>query len=867
MGSGQAAAARLTRCRRAVFETRFTRADSTRVRRFPVFSFPILREPLELWRRGRDRVRSPLVRSTFHAAREPDCVSLEPDTATTQSDAHLQWIERHADRVLAAGLLVSGNIILVSVLNVFVHLKLAGALLTAGLSIASFLLLHRALKRMMRGAVIAARSAAQVSRQMMLAVEQIGTESAGVRGTVEALAATAQGAGLEVFLWEAHERTLWSPAWGTQLSLTAAEARELRLAFAGRRPIRITDGAAAGSPLPADVAVRGGSSALIAAPMWSAEEFHGIVLRRYRSERELRRADDDALVASIAALGAVAIGKAIVVDREQQRARDNELLLRSVHAANESRQRDRLVDHVQQAAESVRAERAAIFALDSGRLRLVGAAGIERVVASGAGSIRLRSHLAELAHHAGTTSFSCELDALDDTSIVVLDRLGFAGGIVVQGLRDANGLVGMIVLDAPTGGIEEGAQAVLAAVGRQASMAIERTRMMRSIRKRSRHLACTPKLARSLTGQRDPEAVVRIAARELHEGFGFGRVSIALRDDVPGLGSGTSAGDEDLRIISSAGAPAAGGASLMGCTDALRECVETGRPYVSVAGDLEDVVASIAPEIPGDGPRDNDAPDGCRGRIVVPIAGRDRKVVGAIAVYEADPDLLGEDDLHMLETIADQLGGTIEQAALFSSLERSYFETVEALSSALEAKDAYTLDHARSITDMSADVGRRLGMREDEIRDLKLGALLHDIGKIGVPTEILSKPGPLTDDEFEVMKEHTVIGERIIADVEFLQGVRPLVLHEHERWDGAGYPHQLKGEEIPLGARIIFVCDSWHAMTSDRPYRQALPDAEALRRLRAGAGSQFDPSVVDAFCDLMEHEGSALPADAPHVVA
>ena len=799
------------------------------------------------------------------AAREPDCVSLEPDTTTTQSDAHLQWIERHADRVLAAGLLVSGNIVLVAVLNVFVHLKLAGALLITGLAIASFLLLHRALKRMMRGAVIAARSAAQVSRQMMLAVEQIGTESAGVRGTVEALAATAQGAGLEVFLWEEHERTLWSPAWGTQLSLTPAEARELRHAFAGRRPINIVDGAAPGSPLPADVAVRGGSSALVAAPMWSTEEFHGIVLRRYRSERELRRADDDALVASIAALGAVAIGKAIVVDREQQRARDNELLLRSVHAANESRQRDRLVEHVQQAAESVRAERAAIFALDSGRLRLVGAAGIERVVASGAGSIRLRSHLAELAHHAGTTSFTCACAELDDISNVVLDRLGFEGEIVVQGLRDANGLVGMIILDAPAGGVEEGAQAVLAAVGRQASMAIERTRMMRSIRKRSRHLACTPKLARSLTGQRDPEAVVRIAARELHEGFGFGRVSIALRDDVPGLVNGTSAGDEELRIIASSGAAAAGGVSLMGCTDALRECVETGRPYVSVAGDLDEA-ATLAPEVPG-GPRDNDAPDGCRGRIVVPIAGRDRKVVGAIAVYEADPDLLGEDDLHMLETIADQLGGTIEQAALFSSLERSYFETVEALSSALEAKDAYTLDHARSITDMSADVGRRLGMREDEIRDLKLGALLHDIGKIGVPTEILSKPGPLTDDEFEVMKEHTVIGERIIADVEFLQGVRPLVLHEHERWDGAGYPHQLKGEEIPLGARIIFVCDSWHAMTSDRPYRQALPDEEALRRLRAGAGSQFDPSVVDAFCDLMEHEGSALPADAPHVVA
>jgi HD-GYP domain-containing protein (c-di-GMP phosphodiesterase class II) len=774
----------------------------------------------------------------------------ESATTNTPSDAHLAWIERHADRILAAGALVTGNIVVVVLLSHFFGLGLIGALLAVGLAIAGFLLLHRAVGRMTRGALLAARRESQVSRQMMLAVEQIGAESAGVRGTVEALTVSAQGAGLEVFVWEAHERSLWSPQWGGHVTLTAAQARELREAFKARNAMRIPDAVAAGGPLPGDVAVRGGSTALVVAPMWSGEEFHGLVLRRYRSERELRTSDDDGLVASIAALGAVAIGKAIVVDREQQRARDNELLLRSVHAANESRQRERLVDHVQQAAEACRADRAAIFALDSGRLRLVGATGIERLVASGAGSIRLRSYLAELAHHAGAESFVADIDSLDESSTLVLMRLGFRDDVVVQGLRDANGLVGMIVLDAPLGGLEDGTQTLLAAVGRQASMAIERTRMLRSIRKRSRHLACTPKLARSLTGQRDPEAVARIAARELHEGFGFGRVSIALTVD-----------EEDLRIVASSGAIAAGGASLMGCTDALRECVRTGRPYVGVAGDLEDDETPTAPELQvesGTGPRDNDAPTGCRGRIVVPIAGRDRVVIGAIAVYERDPDMLGEDDLHMLETIADQLGGTIEQAGLFASLERSYFETVEALSSALEAKDAYTLDHARSITDMSADVGRRLGMREDEIRDLKLGALLHDIGKIGVPTEILSKPGPLTDDEFEVMKEHTVIGERIIADVEFLQGVRPLVLHEHERWDGAGYPHQLKGEEIPLGARIIFVCDSWHAMTSDRPYRQALPDEEALRRLRAGAGSQFDPAVVEAFCELMQQEHDEL---------
>src|SRR5690606_29126175 len=147
------------------------------------------------------------------------------------------------------------------------------------------------------------------------------------------------------FMWDATERTLWSPAWGSQCVLSSAQERTLRSAFAARGAIRITDATVAGGPLPVEVGEQGGSTALVAAPMWSSEQLHGIVLRRYRSAVELRRASDDVLVASIAALGAVSIGKAMVVDREQQRARDNELLLRSVHAASESRQRDRLVEH------------------------------------------------------------------------------------------------------------------------------------------------------------------------------------------------------------------------------------------------------------------------------------------------------------------------------------------------------------------------------------------------------------------------------------------------------------------------------------------------------------------------------------------
>ena len=199
----------------------------------------------------------------------------------------------------------------------------------------------------------------------------------------------------------------------------------------------------------------------------------------------------------------------------------------------------------------------------------------------------------------------------------------------------------------------------------------------------------------------------------------------------------------------------------------------------------------------------------------------------------------------------------MRSAGLYQRLERAYLGTAEALAAALAAKDAYTADHARSIAAQAEAVGRRLGLDEHELRDLRLGAVFHDIGKIAVPESILDKPGPLTPEERAVMERHTVVGEQILAPVEFLAGVCKLVRHEHERWDGGGYPDGLAGEDIPLGARIILACDALHAMTSDRPYRRALPVAVAHAELRRHAGTQFDPQVVDA---LLAEVGARTPA-------
>src|SRR6478609_6585541 len=225
---------------------------------------------------------------------------------------------------------------------------------------------------------------------------------------------------------------------------------------------------------------------------------------------------------------------------------------------------------------------------------------------------------------------------------------------------------------------------------------------------------------------------------------------------------------------------------------------------------------------------------------------------GAINVEELATGAFDEDDARLLQTVADQLGSALRSALLYEQLDRAYLGTAEALATALEAKDSYTAQHAHSIVKWAEAVGRELGMHEAQLRDLRYGAVFHDIGKIAIPEAILNKRGPLDDAEREIMERHTIVGEQILAPVEFLADVRPIVRHEHERWDGDGYPDGLRGEDIPLGARIVLVCDAYHAMTSDRPYRSAMSHADARAELIAGAGTQFDPRVVDGFLAVLD---------------
>ncbi len=232
--------------------------------------------------------------------------------------------------------------------------------------------------------------------------------------------------------------------------------------------------------------------------------------------------------------------------------------------------------------------------------------------------------------------------------------------------------------------------------------------------------------------------------------------------------------------------------------------------------------------------------------LVVPLA-RQEGVVGALVVGFCDQHEFGPEELPLLTTIGGQIAIALQNAEAYEKLDRMYLETVTALAAAMEAKDQYTASHADSLAAMAVAVGGRMGLSDGELRMLQYAAVLHDIGKIGIPGNILNKPAPLTREEFETMAQHTIIGERIISRIDYLVPIARIIRSAHERWDGAGYPDGHHGEEIPLASRILLVCDAFDAMTTDRPYRGALPIEAALSELARHAGTQFDPRVVDVF--------------------
>ena len=233
--------------------------------------------------------------------------------------------------------------------------------------------------------------------------------------------------------------------------------------------------------------------------------------------------------------------------------------------------------------------------------------------------------------------------------------------------------------------------------------------------------------------------------------------------------------------------------------------------------------------------------------VVIPI----RQNEQLMALFCINLDEVGIEDIETLEMLSDQLGVALRSKKEMDQREELYHGTLIALTRSVDAKSRWTAGHSERVARISLTLAGRLNLKEEDMSIIRIGSLLHDIGKLGIPESILDKPGKLTDEEYDLIKSHPAKGDTIIKDIPGMEKIRLAVRHHHERWDGRGYPDGLKGDQIPLSARILTLADIYDALTEDRPYRTAFTREEATQFLLDNRGSIFDPELLDAFVELL----------------
>ena len=342
----------------------------------------------------------------------------------------------------------------------------------------------------------------------------------------------------------------------------------------------------------------------------------------------------------------------------------------------------------------------------------------------------------------------------------------------------------------------------------------------------SERLLVASRLASSLTSAHQPEEVAAEAVRQLHEHFDY-YLAVVQRLDPDG----------NLRVVTAAG-PLAETADFLAREQPVElgvngRVARSGRAAMVNDTRLDSDYLSRNPQ----------TDPGSELSLPIPVAG---STWGVMNLEQRQRGAFSDEDLLLAHIVASQVGAAIYRCQLVGELEGAFLSTIGVLADAVELQDDYTGEHSSEVAELAVRVGERMGISGDELERLRYGALLHDVGKIGIPGELLRKPGPLTAAERERMDEHTAIGARMLERIPFLAPVAPLVRSAHERFDGGGYPDGLAGAEIPLGAMIIATCDAFHAMTSDRSYRRAMPQELAIGVLRVHSGTQFDPAVAAA---------------------
>ncbi len=343
-------------------------------------------------------------------------------------------------------------------------------------------------------------------------------------------------------------------------------------------------------------------------------------------------------------------------------------------------------------------------------------------------------------------------------------------------------------------------------------------------------LTLAARLTARLAATHDVGELAGIVVQELHSTFAFYLAAIQRLDD-----------DGVLRLVAGSGALAEVMTEFLLVEQSVRHGIN-GR--VARTGET-----SLVTDTRADGDYIvRDPHTDPRSELSVPIV-IEESVWGVLNIEAAEPNAFGEADAVLVETIAASLSSAIHRAGLLAEQERTFTTTLSTLMSTVEAKDDYTASHEEDVAELSERVALRMGLSPSHARDVRYAALLHDVGKVAVPSEILLKPGPLTETEWVAMRRHTVVGGDLVARIDAFAHLAPAVRASHERWDGDGYPDGISGEDIPLAARIIAACDTYDAIITDRPYRSARTPEQAREELRGVAGIQLDARVVEALLE------------------
>ena len=445
-----------------------------------------------------------------------------------------------------------------------------------------------------------------------------------------------------------------------------------------------------------------------------------------------------------------------------------------------------------------------------------------------------------LRHHLGATEVvsNCKHAVASGSHVLApaMSALGVGAWVAVP-IRIHDRIVGGIGITSPTPRTWLSDEVMLVeAIGKQIGEAVERLQLFQATQDRTAELEAFYDLSRSLREAHNLEdmesQIVHCAMRLLSAEHG----ALAL----------LNADRETFTRVYTVGIEAEQSGSVFPVSESRSGSVlETGSTFVARDMSAEKLPQWIAA----------DAGAGFGPWIIVPLRS-EHETIGTLALARrntSDVRAFIDRERRLLEGLAELAGTAISRGRLQRDLEQSYIEMVLALARAADARDRYTADHSERIASRAVAISRALGCSETETQDIQWGALLHDIGKLGVPDDILRKPGPLTEREWEIMKRHPTVGEEILRPVGRMRSVAALVRHHQERWDGTGYPDGLKGEAIPLGARILAVADAYGAMTDDREYDEGRSTTEAIAELRRCAGTQFDPRVVEVFSTL--HDG------------